>query len=226
MTLTRFDIHEPGTVVRDLEEAARRLRRSETVPDSVLGLVTDLGEDIGSADLDAASDIAPAAWMAVQSAALRALGAVHEGDEREQRRKLRLLVEELRFRLARLAEDQPISDGRPIKDVVGWLDRAWNVPQGVKGELFGVSDRTWQRWASPNETSQPSGDEDRQVRLIARLVNELRFLLTANGVLAWLTAELPELERRTPLDVVRAGDVQGLRQLLTVAGRARTGAAG
>ena len=226
MAVTTFDIHEPGTVVRDLEEAARLLRRSETVPDSVIGLVTDLSEGIGNADLDTASDIASAAWMAVQSAALRALAAVREPDEREQRRKLRLLVEELRFRLARLAEDQPISDGRPIKDVVGWLDRAWNVPQGVKGELFGVSDRTWQRWASPNETSQPSGDEDRQVRLVARLVNELRFLLTANGVLAWLTAELPELERRTPLDVVRAGDVQGLRQLLTVAGRARTGAAG
>jgi uncharacterized protein (DUF2384 family) len=224
MAVTAFDIHDPETVVHDLEEATRRLRASETVPDSVLGLLTDLGEDIGNADLDEASDISPSAWMAVQSAALRALGAVHESDEREQRRKLRLLIEELRFRLARLAEDQPISDGRPIKNVVRWLDQTWNVSQSVKGELFGVSDRTWQRWASPNETSEPTGDEDRQVRLVARLVNDLRFLLTANGALDWLTAELPDLGGRTPLDVVRGGDIEGLQDLLTVVRRARTGA--
>lgn len=226
MPVTAFDIRDPETVVRDLEEAARVLRGSETVPRSVLELVADLCEDIGNADLDEASDISPAAWMAVQSAALRAFGAVHESDGREQRRKLRLLIEELRFRLARLAEDQPISDGRPIKDVVRWLDHAWNVSQSVKGGLFGVSDRTWQRWASPKETSEPSGDEDRQVRLIARLVNDLRFLLTANGVLDWVTSELPDLGGRTPLDVVRNGDVKGLQRLLTVVGRARAGVAG
>jgi|SRR5215207_232026 len=226
MPVTAFDIQNPETVVHELEEAARQLRGSERVPGSVLALVTDLCDAVGNANVDQASDISPATWMAVQAAALRALTAVHEGDEREQRRKLRLLVEELRFRLARLAEDQPISDGRPIKDVVRWLDRAWNVPQSVKGELFGVSNRTWQRWASPNETSEPSGDQDRQVRLVARLVNDLRFLLTANGVLDWVRAELPDLGDRTPLDVVRAGDVEGLQQLLTVVRRARAGAAG
>lgn len=226
MAVTTFDIHEPGTVVRDLEAAARRVQGSETVPDVVLELVSDLCEDIGSADVDAASDISPTDWMAIQSAALRALSAVRESDEREQRRKLRLLIEELRFRLARLAEDQPISDGRPIKDVVRWLDRSWNVSQGVKGELFGVSDRTWQRWASANEPSEPTGDQDRHVRLIARLVNDLRFLLTANGVLAWLRSAPPDLGGRTPLEIVRSGDVEGLRQLATVVGRARAGAAG
>lgn len=226
MPFTAFDVHNPETVVHDLQEALGRLRTSATVPASVLGLVTDLCEDIANTDLDEASDVSPAAWIAVQAAALRALGAVHESNEREQRRKLRLLIEELRFRLARLAEDQPISDGRPIKDVVRWLDQAWNVSQSVKGELFEVSDRTWQRWASPNETSEPTGDEDRRVRLVARLVNDLRFLLTANGVLEWLTAELPDLGGRTPLDVVRDGEIDGLRQLLAVVGRARSGAAG
>ena len=136
-----------------------------------------------------------------------------------------MLIEELRFRLARLAEDQPVADARPIKDVVRTLDQAWNVSQGVKGDVFGVSDRTWQRWASPNETSEPTGDQDRQVRLVARLVGDLRFLLTANGVLDWLTAELPDLQGRTPIDVVREGEIDGLQRLLTVVWRARSGAA-
>jgi hypothetical protein len=226
MAATTFDIRNPEPVVHDLQEATKRLRTSETVPESVLGLVTDLCEDIANADLDEASDVSPAAWIAVQAAALRALGAVHEVDEREQRRRLRLLIEELRFRLARLAEDQPISDGRPIKDVVRWLDQSWNVSQSVKGELFEVSDRTWQRWASVNETSEPTGDWDRQIRLVARLVNDLRFLLTANGVLDWLTAELPDLGGRTPLDVVRDGELEGLQRLLALVWRARSGAPG
>lgn len=226
MAVTAFDIHNPEAVVHDLQQATGRLSTSETVPESVVGLVTDLCEDIADTHLDEASDVSPAAWIAIQAAALRALGAVHEGDERERRRRLRLLVEELRFRLARLAEDQPVSDGRPIKDVVRWVDQTWNVSQSVKGNLFEVSDRTWQRWASPNETSAPTGDEDRQVRLVARLVNDLRFLLTANGVLDWLTAELPDLGGRTPLDVVRDGEIEGLQQLLAVVRRARSGAAG
>jgi hypothetical protein len=226
MAVTAFDIHSPATVVGDLEEAAGRLRATATVPESVLGLVADLCDDIANTDLGEAPDVSPAAWIAVQAAALKASGAIHESDERERRRRLRLLLEELRFRLARLAEDQPISDGRPIKDIVRWLDQAWNVPQSVKGQLFEVSDRTWQRWASPNEKSSPTGDEDRKIRLVAGLVNDLRFLLTANGVLDWLTAELPELGGRTPLDVVRDGEVDALRQLLAVVRRARSGAAG
>lgn len=226
MSVTAFDIHNPETVVHDLQEATDRLRTSVTVPESVLGLVTDLCEDIANTDLNEASDVSPAAWIAVQAAALRAFAAIHEVDEGEQRRRLRLLIEELRFRLARLAEDQPIADGRPIKDVVRWLNQAWNASQNVKGELFGVSDRTWQRWASPNETSEPTGDQDRQIRLVARLVNDLRFLLTANGVLDWLTAELPDLGGRTPLDVVRDGEIEGLQQLLAVVWRARSGAVG
>jgi uncharacterized protein (DUF2384 family) len=166
--------------------------------------------------------------MAVQSTAIRALGAVrHDEDERDQRRKLRLLIEELRFRLARLAEDEPVSDARPVKDVVRWLDAAWNVPQATKArEVFGVSDRTWQRWASAAETSQPTGDEDRRVRLVARLVADLRHLLTANGVLDWLTTADPALDGSTPLDVVRSGGVDELRRLRSLVARARAGAHG
>jgi uncharacterized protein (DUF2384 family) len=225
MAATAFDIHSPDSIVHDLAEASRRLRRSATVPDWILAFVADLGEDIGNADLDDAPNISPAAWSAVQSAALRALGAVREEDRREQRRKLRLLVEELRFRLARLAEDEPISGARPIKDVVRWLDQTLNVPQHAKAELFNVSDRTWQRWASADATSEPSSEQDREVRLVARLVNDLRFLLTANGVIDWLKTAQPDLRDHAPLDVIRSSDIDRLRDLLGIVARARSGAA-
>jgi hypothetical protein len=225
MAATAFDIRNPDTIVQTLTEASRHLRRSETVPDWILTLVADLGEDIGNADIDQAPNISPGAWSAVQSAALRALAAAREEDPRRQRRKMRLLLEELRFRLARLAEDEPISDSRPIKDVVRWLDQTWNVPQHAKAELFDISDRTWQRWASADETSEPSGEQDRQVRLVARLVNDLRFLLTANGVIDWLQTAQPDLRDHAPLDVIRSGDIDRLHGLLGIVSRARSGAA-
>jgi uncharacterized protein (DUF2384 family) len=225
MAATAFDIRNPETIVQTLTEASRHLRRSETVPEWVLALVADLGEDIGHADINEAPSISPAAWTTVQSAALRAMGALREDDPRAQRRKMRLLVEELRFRLARLAEDEPISDARPIKDVVRWLDRTWNVPQHAKAGLFDISDRTWQRWASADATSEPSGEQDRQVRLVARVVNDLRFLLTANGVIDWLRTGQSELHDHAPLDVIRAGDIDGLHQLFGIVSRARAGAA-
>jgi hypothetical protein len=221
---TAFDIRNPETIVHELEGAGRRLRGERTVPGSILGLLADLCEDIGNADVDETSDLPPGAWMAVQSTALRALSAIrHDEDQREQRRKLRLLIEELRFRLARLAEEQPVSEARPVKDVVRWLDQAWNVSQATKGDVFGVSDRTWQRWVSSAETSQPSGDEDRRVRLVARLVADLRYLLTSNGVLDWLTSEDPALDSGTPLNVIRGGDVDELRRLLSLVAQARAG---
>jgi hypothetical protein len=224
MAATAFDIRNPETIVHQLEGANRRLRSEPRVPAGILALLADLCEDIGNADVDATAELAPGAWMAVQSTALRALAAIrHDEDGREQRRKLRLLTEELRFRLSRLAEEQPFADARPIKEVVAWLDRAWNVSQAVKGDVFGVSDRTWQRWASAAETSHPTGEEDRQVRLVARLVADLRYLLTANGVLDWLDSEEPALDGATPLDVVRSGGVDALQRLRSLVGRARVG---
>jgi uncharacterized protein (DUF2384 family) len=225
MAATAFDLRNPDTIVRDLAEASRQLRRSETVPGWILTLIADLADDIGNADVDDAANMSPAAWSAIQSAALRTLGAARDEDPRRQRRKMRLLVEELRFRLARLAEDEPISDARPIKEVVRWLDQTWNVPQHAKAELFEVSDRTWQRWASADETSEPSGEHDRQVRLVARLVNDLRFLLTANGVIAWLQTPQPDLRDHAPLEVIRSGDLDRLQDLLGIVARARSGAA-
>src|SRR4051794_8868879 len=100
MTATAFDIRNPETVVHDLQEAMARLRTSATVPESVLGLLAALCDDIANTDLDEVSEVSPAAWIAVQAAALRTFSAIREADEGERRRRLRLLMEELRFRLA------------------------------------------------------------------------------------------------------------------------------
>jgi len=226
MPTVGFDIQNPGQVAHELEQVSRRLRREPTVPPSVIGLLQELCEDIGQVAPGELQDIAPTDWMELQSAALRTLTAIrHDDDERQQRRQIRLLLEELHFRIARLAERQPLSDDRSPKDVVRWLDSVWSIPQAAKGAVVGVSDRTWQRWASTEESAQPAGDDDRRLRLIARAVADLRHLLTANGVCQWLRDPDPALDDRAPLEVIGDGDADGLGKLYRLIARARSGAA-
>jgi len=226
MPAIAFDIQNPELVARDLAEANRHLAKEETTPLSILDLLSDLCEQIGETRADKLTGISPDDWMAVQSAALRTQTALRRDDDEEKRRnQLRLLIEELRFRFARLAERQLVAEDRPITEVVRWLDSTLTVPQSAKGELFAVSDRTWQRWVSESETSQPADEDERQVRLVARVVGELRFLLTTNGVVVWLHQPDPALQDRSPLDVIRAGERGEVQALFGQVAAARSGAA-
>ncbi|SRR6266545_1915754 len=226
MSAIAFDIGDLEAALLELEQANRRLAKERGVPESIGYLVNDLGEQIGETSPQDLEGVAPDDWIAVQSAALRAVSAARrDEDEANQRRQLRLLIEELRFRLARLADQQPVADDRAIEDVVRWLDQTLSITQEAKGELFGVTDRTWQRWTSQAEKARPTGDDERQVRLVARLVGELRHLLTANGVVAWLGEGEPSLGGSTPLEVVREGAPERLKALLALVAASRAGAA-
>ena len=56
------------------------------------------------------------AWIELQSAAMRAMSvALGEHEPAQQRQALRLRIEELRFRLARIAEREPVADKRPSR---------------------------------------------------------------------------------------------------------------
>src|SRR4051794_17370878 len=135
MSTVAFDIANLEILANELAEANRRLAREEEAPASVLALIADVGEQIAgtSPDARASAGVAEHTWIELQSAAMRAMGvALGEDDPARQRRALRLRIEELRFRLARIAEHEPVADERPIDDVVRWLDDVLSVPQTVK----------------------------------------------------------------------------------------------
>jgi uncharacterized protein (DUF2384 family) len=136
-----------------------------------------------------------------------------------------LLIEELRFRLARLAEREQLADERPIDDIVQWFDATVTVSQAAKAALLGIGDRTYQRWVSSSEQARPSGDEERRLRIIAWLVGDLRHVLTATGVVNWLARPHPALGDRAPAAVIEAGDPDDLAALYGLAAAARAGAA-
>jgi uncharacterized protein (DUF2384 family) len=229
MSATAIDLAHPELVARELDEANRALAREAVAPAAVLALVTEICEGIADTSQEQLTreGVEPEAWIEIQRAALRAQRIALGGDEdaRQQRRGLRLLIEELRFRLARLGEHEPVADERSAGEVVRWLDGVLSLPQAAKARLCRVGERTYQRWVSETDPGQPAGDDERRVRLLARLVSDLRYVLTAVGAAEWLQRPQPALGDRVPLDVLDEPDPAALSALFSLIASARAGAA-
>jgi hypothetical protein len=100
-----------------------------------------------------------------------------------------------------------VSEDRPIGDVVRWLDdKLGAVAQPRKAELLDVAGRTYQRWLSEHESATPSGDDEWRVRLVARIVNQLRHSLSGPGVVEWFAHARDELDGQSPKDLLSSPD--------------------
>jgi uncharacterized protein (DUF2384 family) len=223
MPLVAFDLRHPELVAHELEEANRRLAREEEVPASITGLIGELAEQIADADARDLQAIDPYLWIELQQAALRALAALREDDVRAQRRQIRISLEQLRFLLTRLAERQPVSDDRSPNEVARWLDDVLAVSQQRKAELLGIGSRTYQRWISESNPTTPDADDEHVLRLLARLVNQLRHSLGGTGVVEWLEHQHDELDGARPIDALR--DPDAIEPLLSLAVSTRSIAA-
>lgn len=218
MSATAIDLRRPATVVDELAAANAILAREPATPASVVGLVQDVADAIGRGDAPELADINPWVWIRAQAAALRAQSALRREDP-QRRADLRLALEQLRFLLARLAEREPIGEERGADEVARWLDAALpSVSQPDKARLLGVSPRTFQRWIS-DQPSSPSAADERRLRIVARLVNQLRHSLTAPGVLDWFAHPRDDLGGAAPAGVL--DDPGRLEALITAAAASR-----
>jgi uncharacterized protein (DUF2384 family) len=202
MSAIAFDLRHPEAVAHELDEANRRLARQAEVPESIVELVEGVSMAIGEADAGAVAAIDPYVWIQVQAAALRAQHAAHLSDEREQRRAVRIALEEVRFLFARLAERRPVAEDQPVKEVLQWLDAKLSVSQRRKADLLGVGDRTYQRWISSQESAEPEGQQELRARVVARITAQLRHVLTGPGVVDWFETPLAALDGAKPIDVL------------------------
>ena len=106
----------------------------------------------------------------------------------------------MRFLFARIADREPIGEDRPAHEVALWLDATLaSVSQPRKAELLHVSPRTYQRWISDQEAVRPSGEDERRLRIVARIVNQLRHSLTGPGVVDWFEHPRADLGGATPV---------------------------
>lgn len=223
-----FDISHPEHLAHDLGELNRVLARERDAPEWISREIRDLCAQIADADHREAPALDLADFVGLQKAALHAQSALLDEDDADPavfRRRIRRAIEELRFRAARLAEhDSPIDDESP-KALVQWLDKQVRTTDAEKGRAVGVSDRTWQRWTSDDEASEPSGEQATRVTLLARLVSQLGPMLTPYGALQWALRPLPDLGGSAPVDVLGTGDLEAVGKVFAVVSSARAGAA-
>ena len=219
MSATTVDLHHTAAIAHELGEANLLLAGEAETPAEVIGLVEDVADAIAAGDDGAAARVNPWLWIRLQSAALRAQAALREDDPR-RRRQLRLALEQMRFLFARIADREPVGEDRPANEVARWLDRTLgSVSQTTKAQLLQVSPRTYQRWISDREPGRPSGDDERRLRVVARIVNQLRHSLTAPGVVDWFEHPRADLDGASPSDVL--ADPEQLERLLGAAAASR-----
>jgi hypothetical protein len=219
MSATLFDLEHPLVVAHELGEANRRLAREAETPAAVIGLVEDIADAISDGDRHDLAVVNPWLWIRVQGAALRAQASLRE-DDPQRRRQLRLALEQMRFLFARIAEREPIGEDQSASEVARWLEATLpSVSQQQKADLLRVGGRTYQRWISDREPTTPSGEDERRLRVVARLVNQLRHSLTGPGVIEWFDHPRADLDGASPADTL--DDPARLEPLLAAAAASR-----
>lgn len=213
MSLTVLDISDSASVERELAEANELLAESPETPAPVIELVEQLAEALaadGSGEEAGVRD--PYLLVELQRAALAARLALDREDP-DRRGELRVRLEQMRQAFRDAAAQEPVSERRSGQEIARWLDDVAGVSQQRLADLLGVERRTLQRWVAGQ--SAPSGEDERRLRVVARLVNHLRHALTPAGVIGWFERERDELSGRAPRELLEEPDA--LARLETLA---------
>jgi hypothetical protein len=191
MPATTDEVHE---LLGRVNDATNLLQRSTTVPSEVVQLVDNF-----EATLDAAT------WLRTQAdpyltttlwaAAFRAEKALRHDSEKDQRRNLRIALEQFSHALRAIIENQPYNDDAPVREVLARTVGSLATPQKTLAGLLGVSVRQLQRWLTPDGPT-PAANDAARIRAVGQVVNQLRHSFTGPGVTAWFYREHPVLGRR------------------------------
>lgn len=195
-TAAQPDLH---VFLSRVNEATRLLRRSETVPPEVAQLIDSFDSTLG-APMSLRRETDPYLMTTLWEAAFRAEKALRHNSDKDQRRDVRIALEQFRHALRDIAEDQPYNDDAPVRDVLARTAEILATPQKTLADLLGVSVRQLQRWLAHNG-HEPTADDAARIRAVGRAVNQLRHSFTGPGVVAWFYREHPVLGRR-PIELL------------------------
>lgn len=201
-----------------LDEATLALRRSpDAVPDAVAAVVDGLPEalDAGAPDRLARDPLLASRAFA---GALRAQRALRQGDEADRRRQLRIALEQVRHALRDIVDLDAYGDEVAAGEIAAVIARELNATQETTARLLGISVRQLQRWQR-HDGRGPVGADDARVRMVARLVGQLRHAFTPAGVPAWFERPHPALGQ-APIELL--DDPLRYPELLAAAGAARS----
>jgi DNA-binding transcriptional regulator YiaG len=214
------DLSQPESAASEIQRLNDRLATERAIPAEIADAVRELVAGVDQTNLQRWEAIDPHHAVIVLHSAVSAQRALEDLDSSAARDQLRVALESIRQSLVAMAEREPVSDERTPKQIVQWLAARTEVSQPTLADLLGVSARQLQRWLSESEAVQPEGDDARKVRLVARVVNQLRFVLTPAGTIDWFGWPRTDLDRRRPLDLL--DDPAEEPTLVTVAGAMRS----
>lgn len=179
--------------------------------DGVVGVVGEIAQ--------AAVVGVPSAAATLMSADLGLVAALRAGAAGRDDAVL-VALEQMRAGLLDLIECQPIRRDLPVSDVLAWVDSVLGSDRAELASILGTSRRSLQRWLS--EPHAVPGGVGPRVRLVARLVNELRFTYERGPALArWFLTPKRGLGGGRPVDVL--DDVDAVDVLMPIALGARFG---
>jgi uncharacterized protein (DUF2384 family) len=134
------------------------------------------------------------------AAAFRAEKALRHDYPEDQRRDVRIALEQFRHALRDIAENQPYNDDAPVREVLARTVETLAAPQKTLADLLGVSVRQLQRWLA-HDGPEPATDDAARIRVVGQVVNQLRHSFTGPGVVAWFYREHPVLGQR-PIELL------------------------
>ncbi|MBV9421645.1 MAG: hypothetical protein JOZ98_01950 [Solirubrobacterales bacterium] len=214
------DLSQPAAAAREIQTLNDRLATTRVIPSDIAAEVRQIVAGVEETNLRRWESIDPTHAVIVLRSAVTAQRALEDPDSPAARDQLRVALESIRQSLAAIYEREPVGDERDAKQIVQWLLARTEVSQARLANLLGVSARQLQRWLSPTEGSRPEGEEARKVRLVARIVNQLRFALTPAGTVEWFSWPRSDLGSRAPQDLL--SDPVEEPRLLRVAGAMRS----
>lgn len=160
------------------------------------------------------SDIDPYLRSALLTGVIHALRAAENSDRAE----LRINVERVRQALRDLLDETPVWRGGSKHAAIWLKDQGLPIP--ALADLLHTSEASVRRWSNPEDDTEPSGENDARVMVVAKVVNHLRHAMTPRGALNWLQRPHPDLDDRRPADELK--DAESYRRLVHLASGARS----
>jgi DNA-binding transcriptional regulator YiaG len=214
---TRVDevIHDLLPVVDGFSET---LSTSKDVPPDARAVLDKVFERLRELGIDSVIPGADPYLTTSLAAGLARCYRALDADTNATRRELRVGAEQIRQALAYIGEESASNDDRTPPEIAAWLIRTVEVSDAELADTLGVAARTLRRWA--NGESAPSGEEAARLRILGRVVNNLRHSLTSPGVILWLNQPHASLKNKPPRELL--DDRDAYQQLATLAARTRS----
>jgi hypothetical protein len=181
---------ELSDLLQSVNNTTKLLQRSATVPEEVSLLIDSFDQKLDAARpsrLKADPYLTTSLW----AAAFRAEKALRHDNAAQQRRDVRIALEQFRHALRDIVENQPYSDDAPVGVVLANTADVLAAPQKTLAELLGVSVRQLQRWLA--DGSGPAAEDAARIRVVGQVTNQLRHSFTGPGVVTWFYRKHPML---------------------------------